>query len=323
MITLPLQVRNILIPTDFSDCADHALSQAADLATRFGAVLHILHVVDKLDPDWYGVQEAQRNAPELREQIRKAAEERLRAREDEEHTQDVETRISLQLSFSVTNTVEEYVEERSIDLVVMGTHGRRAVEHFTTGSVAERTVRRVRCPVITVTEQAPWESEDRGISDILVPIDFSTPSKAALRIAKQFAELYKSRVHLLFVAEKRTVPTFSDTGVPGVSFVEMDEEIVANADKALEQLNASVGNPDIPATFGVEQGHVAENILDYTEERGIEMIVMATRGLTGLSHFILGSTTERVVRVASCPVLTFHADRVGESADDEPAEVEA
>lgn len=312
----PLQVRNILIPTDFSDCADHALSHAVDIAERFGATLHILHVVNELDPEWYGLSDTQRGASDLREKIRASAKERLQHRAGEDgRAGEVDTVVSLQLSFSVSSTIEEYVDQRAIDLVVMGTHGRRAVEHFSTGSVAEKTVRRVSCPVITVTEPAPWDADDDTIQDILAPVDFSDPSKVALRIAKQFAGLYGSRLHLLFVSEKRTLPTFSDTGMPGISVIGMDEEIVSNAGKALEQLDASLGGSAPNTAYEVREGHVAEQVIEYAEQRGIEMIVMATRGLTGLDHFLLGSTTERVVRVASCPVLTFHADLVLESGE--------
>ena len=313
MSSAPLHVQNILIPTDFSACADHALTHAVDLASRFGAELHILHVVNELDPEWYGLAEVQANAPRLRERIRKVATERLEARANGDgKASDVATTVSLQLSFSVASTIEEYIHERSIDLLVMGTHGRRGVERLMLGNVADKIVRHASCPVITVSEQAPWEQRNQDLSDILVPIDFSASSKQALALAKQVGRLYPDpHLHLMFVSEKRTVPTFSDTGMPGVSVIEMDPDIVANAEKALEQLGTSTGDPDIPLSTVVEQGHVAESIVNYTEENGVDMIVMATRGLTGLDHFILGSTTERVVRVASCPVLTFHGNEDG------------
>ena len=66
---------NILIPTDFSACADHALTHAVDLADRFDARLHLLHVVNELDPDWYGITDAQKRAVKLRDQIEAEARE--------------------------------------------------------------------------------------------------------------------------------------------------------------------------------------------------------------------------------------------------------
>jgi len=305
-----MEIDNILIPTDFSDCADHALTQAVDLADRFGATLHILHVVNELDPDWYGITDAQERAIQLREQIREKARRRLRELAPNDPDVNVTTEVSLQLSFDVAATINEYVDERSIDLVVMGTHGRRGLERLMLGNVADKLIRHAPCPVITVNEQAPWvaEANDVAIQDVLAPVDFSEPSKQAVRVAKIFAAAYGARLHLLFVAEKRAVPTFSDTGIPGVGVVEMDPEIVANAEKGLRQLFEGLGGPEVAAEFHVQEGRVAQEVVDFAETRGIDLVVMATRGLTGVNRFLLGSNTERIVRVAPCPVLTLQTE---------------
>jgi len=300
---------NILLPTDFSACADHALTHAVEAADRFGARLHLLHVVNELDPDWYGITDAQDRAVKLREQIQAEAEERLQKLAPEKD-HDFDTTVSLQLSFDVADSIHEYVEERNIDLVVMGTHGRKGLDRLMLGNVANKIVRHAPCPVMTVREEVPWtdEEEDVTYQDVLAPTDFSDHSKDALRAAKTFASAYQARLHLLFVAEQRTVPTFSDTGIPGVGVVEMDPEIVKNAERALEQLDKNVGGPEVESAYHVREGNVSRDVVDFSETRGVDLIVMATRGLTGVSRFLLGSNTERVVRVAPCPVLTIPTD---------------
>jgi nucleotide-binding universal stress UspA family protein len=305
-----MQIDNILIPTDFSECADHALTQAIDLAERFDAKLHILHVINELDPEWYDISDAQQRAAHLRKQIREEARRRLdKIAPDEPHV-DFDTEVSLQLSFDVASTINEYVDERNVDLIVMGTHGRRGLERLMLGNVADKLVRHAPCPVMTVNEKAPWVSETKGTAfeEVLAPIDFSDHSKNALQVAKVFAAAHDARLHLLFVAEKRVVPTFSDTGIPGVNVVEMDPEIVRNAEKALRQLNENSGGPDVPARYAVREGEVAHDVVDYAEENGVGLIVMATRGLSGVDRFLLGSNTERIIRVAPCPVLTLQAE---------------
>lgn len=302
---------HLLLPTDFSACADHALTYAAEVADRFDARLHVLHVINELDPDWYGITNAQERAVELREQIREEAHDRLH---DLAPDSGVDTTVSLQLSFDVADSIHEYVDEQPIDLVVMGTHGRRGLDRLMLGNVADKIVRHASCPVMTVREEAPWPGaeDEAAFQDVLAPIDFSEHAREALRASKTFASAYDARVHLLFVAEKRTVPTFSDTGIPGVGVVEMDPEIVDNAGRALEQLNANVGGPEVQSTYHVREGEVSADIVDVAERQGVDLIVMATRGLTGLSRFLLGSNTERVVRVAPCPVLTIpSADEKG------------
>jgi len=301
---------NVLLPTDFSACADHALTHAVDVADRFDAQLHILHVVNELDPDWYGITDAQKRAVKLRAQIREEAEDRLHAMAP---NRDVETTISLQLSFDVADSISEYVTERAIDLVVMGTHGRQGLDRLLLGNVADKLVRHAPCPVMTVREEVPWTGaeEDAGFQDVVAPIDFSDHSAAALRTAKRMAQRYDARLHLVFVAEQRTVPIFSDTGVPGVQVVEMDPEIVDNAGQALEQLNDNVGGPSVKSRYHVREGTVSDEIVDLAETQGGDLIVMATRGLTGRSRFLLGSNTERVVRGAPCPVLSLPASETG------------
>lgn len=310
-----MNLDNILIPTDFSACADHALSHALQVADRFGARLHILHVVNELDPDWYGITDAQERAVKLRDQIKREARDRLEELVPSKDGYDVEATISLQLSFDVADSIHEYVNERAVDLVVMGTHGRKGLDRLMLGNVANKLVRHAPCPVMTVREEVPWISEDEELTydDILAPIDFSDHSREALRVSKIFADRYQARLHLMFVAEKRTVPTFSDTGLPGIGVVEMDPEIVKNAEEGLQQLNEKIGGPEVQSAYHVREGDVSRDVIDFAETHGVSLIVMATRGLTGMSRFLLGSNTERVVRVAPCPVLTIPT----EADDDE------
>jgi nucleotide-binding universal stress UspA family protein len=314
-----MNVNNVLIPTDFSACADHALTHALEVADRFDAHLHILHVVNELDPDWYGIADAQDRAVKLRDQIREEARDRL---ENLAPDTEIETTVSLQLSFDVADTIYEYVDEREIDLVVMGTHGRQGLDRLMLGNVADKIVRHAPCPVLTVREEVPWAGEEENVSfeDVLAPIDFSDHSRAALEASKTFANAYQARLHLLFVAEQRTVPTFSDTGIPGVGVVEMDPEIVSNAEKALKQLNENVEGPEVQSRYHVREGNVSSDIIDFSETHGIDLIVMATRGLTGVSRFLIGSNTERIVRVAPCPVLTIPTEVEDEAETSEAVE---
>lgn len=293
----------LLLPTDFSACADQALSHAIAVAERFDAELHILHVVNELDPDWYGISDADDRAVKLRDQIQAEARDRLHELAPDTA---LDTTVALQHSFDVADSVTGYVDEHAIDLVVMGTHGRRGFDRLMLGNVADKVIRHTACPVMTVREEASLAGEqDVAFRDVLAPIDFSDPARQALEVSKAFAGAYHARLHLLFVAEKRTVPTFSDTGIPGVGVVEMDPKIVENAEQALAQLDADVDGPEVETHYHVRKGTVSETIVDVAEDAEVGLIVMATRGLTGASRFLLGSNTERVVRGAPCPVLTI------------------
>ena len=296
----------VLVPTDFSAGADAALDHAVSMAGRFQASLHLLHVVNDPGAGLYGLGEAELRMDRLKEEAEKRARERLRELAQESSAVEVHPRVARQSSLGIGEAVHEYAEAHEVDLVVMGTHGRRGLERLVLGSVANTLIRQSNCPVMTVRERGDDAdtSDEVNYKNLLAPIDFSDYSRAALQLSKVVAHRYGGTQHLLFVAEKRVLPTFSDTGLPGIGVVEMDPEIVANAESALEALNDAVEGPEVESDYHVREGDVAEDIVDFAGTEAVDLIVMATRGLTGIDRFVIGSNTERVVRSAPCPVLT-------------------
>jgi universal stress protein A len=138
------------------------------------------------------------------------------------------------------------------------------------------------------------------LKQILVPVDFSNPSQQALRYALRFAKEFHAEVTLLHVVEKTAVGSgFAD--VPS-RFAYLDEEL-SIAKKNLRALTASsqeAGCPTIGST--VRTGLPAHEIVEAAKESNTDLIVIATHGYTGWKHFCIGSTAERVVRAAPCPV---------------------
>lgn len=311
-----MNLQHLLVPTDFSASADAAMDHAVSLANRFDATLHLLHVVTDPGAGLYGLGDAEVQIDRLKGETESKVRDRLYGMAPESSTVEVKTAVAQRLNVDVTDAIQEYVGEHAIDLVVMGTHGRGGLGRLVLGSVANTLIRRSTCPVLTVREREEADASS-GVDyhDVLAPIDFSDHSRTALRISKTVADRYDATQHLLFVAEKRVLPTFSDTGIPGVGVVEMDPEIVANAETALEELNAEVGGPEVESAYHVKEGDVAQDIVDFAEAHDTDLIVMATRGLTGIDRFVLGSNTERVVRAAPCPVLTVPV-RATENAEE-------
>jgi len=140
-------IKKILAPTDFSELSVKALEEAGDLAKLLGAEVHVMHVCPllmyALAPDV--VPDDPEFERKLKERLAARLEEtakRLRARGVTVHT--------LLVDGNPGREVAEVASERGFDLVVMGTHGRTGFSHFTLGSVAERTVRSSRVPVLTL-----------------------------------------------------------------------------------------------------------------------------------------------------------------------------
>lgn len=298
--------KRLLVPTDFSASADAALDHAVSMAGRFQASLHLLHVVNDPGAGLYGLGDAEVKLNRLKQKAESRARERLQELARDSSAVDIRTQVAQRTSLGVGDVVQEYAGTHKIDLVMMGTQGRGGLGRLVLGSVANTLIRRLSCPVMTVRErdEEPSSSPEVDYQTLLAPIDFSDHSRTALRLTKTVAGRYGATQQLLFVAEKRVLPTFSDTGIPGVGVVEMDPDIVANAETALESLNTKVEGPDVDSDYHVQEGDVAQAIVDFAKSNAVDLIVMATRGLSGIDRFVMGSNTERVVRTAPCPVLT-------------------
>jgi nucleotide-binding universal stress UspA family protein len=143
MITL----KNILVPSDFSECSEQAVLYGLELARKFDATLHLLHVVQDPAAQAWAAEGFAMPLLEVIEQWQKQAEERLTA------AVPLADRARVRAAATVGSPYPEilrYAEEQEIDLIVMGTHGRGGVRHMLLGSIAEKVVRRSPCPVLTV-----------------------------------------------------------------------------------------------------------------------------------------------------------------------------
>jgi universal stress protein A len=141
------------------------------------------------------------------------------------------------------------------------------------------------------------------IRSILAPTDFSTHAKAAVRYAVGLAECFGATLHLIHVLNP-VMPVMPDgmigTALPPDYYRDLEAESHASLMRALDPAWGSV--PTV--TEAVLWGETVVEIINYAAEHQISMIVIATHGRTGLSHVLLGSVAERIVREAPCPVLT-------------------
>lgn len=138
-----------------------------------------------------------------------------------------------------------------------------------------------------------------GLKSILVPIDFSTESTRALQYAVPFAEHFGARLILLHVVEPVAMPDFAYFPLS------MENDKVLNAAKgklALLCQQERIKSPLVENTL-VRQGKAYLEIAEAARGLKADLIIISTHGYTGLKHVLIGSTAERVVRHAPCPVL--------------------
>lgn len=141
------------------------------------------------------------------------------------------------------------------------------------------------------------------INKILVPIDFSDYSKAALRYAVNFAKLFNAEIILIYVVEPVIYPPDFSMGQIAIPTVTTEFD-----DRAKEELRKLASN-EIPSQINVQTvlktGKPFVEIIDTAAELDVDIIIIATHGHSGVEHILFGSTAEKVVRKAPCPVLTI------------------
>jgi len=141
-----IAINRILLPTDFSHCAERALEYAMDLAKKFDAKLYVLHV---LDMRVYARLKAFMCAGWSMREIEEEGVKKLEAALPGNHEQTVDVDVVVRQGIPFLEILR-FAGDAKIDLIVMGTHGRTGLAHVLIGSVAERVVRKAPCPVLTV-----------------------------------------------------------------------------------------------------------------------------------------------------------------------------
>jgi nucleotide-binding universal stress UspA family protein len=141
-------LKNILVATDFGDASAVALNYGRDLARAYGATLHVLHVVEDLTYSY--ASEVGFALPSYQEELVAQAQKHLDAAITPDDRSTLKVVTAMRTLRSPAYGITTYAQENAIDVIVVGTHGRGAVEHLLMGSVAERVVRTAPCPVLTV-----------------------------------------------------------------------------------------------------------------------------------------------------------------------------
>ncbi len=147
------------------------------------------------------------------------------------------------------------------------------------------------------------------IKRILVPVDFSPHSQEALEYAADLAKPFGAELVVIFVIEPIYYAGPDYTGLSSPVVAGLVEEQRKSAREELARLEKQYGKRRIKLRAVTQTGMPYRVIADSAKRLKADLIVMATHGRTGMSHLLMGSVSERVVRIATCPVLTMHPAR--------------
>lgn len=303
-----VHIKHILCPVDFSEFSRHAFDRAVAVARSYGAeltVLHVLPVPSAVPALPYG--------PEGPGPFGFEAVDRDRALAELSRFLAAEQSIGVPLHYktaespSVQKEVLIQASRLSADLVVMGTHGRSGFDRFFLGSVAEKTLRTSPVPVLVVPPRLPdvVPAGRDPFRSILCAVDFSQDSARALGYAASLARHAAGRLTLLHSVEP--VPVGYDP-LGGVNFdVVGYEQALENSARAELQKFVQPIAPGTDTETVVTRGKAYREILRVATERQADLIVVGVHGRNAFDRLVFGSTTEHVVRRATCPVLAVPA----------------
>lgn len=292
-----IDIRTILVPTDFSPPSLKALKYARALAKEFGAALHLLHVNDI-------AVEAPTLAPlfpanrEMGNKLRRrlhaiAAECALPIR-------GLRCHVRVGKAF---NEVCDAARELRADLIITATHGYTGVTRVLLGSTAERIVQHSPCPVLVVRERER-EFIRNGVfqlKKILVPTDFSEHSLQALRYAIGLAKRFGAKLvmlHSVYPHYYSTNDEYTASDLPALM-----QSVSDAAETQMRELVRKTAFLGVPFETDIFLGFPGQKIVDYATAKAVDLIITSTHGRTGLKHVLIGSTAEQVVRYSKCPVL--------------------
>jgi nucleotide-binding universal stress UspA family protein len=293
-----LKIKRILCPTDFSDFSRRAYDYGLSLARHYKAEFYLLHVVRPVIIGYpeYAIPDS---VSEFYGELREHAEEQLREFAKVHAEGGVQATVAVEEGVA-TESILRFAQENTIDMIVMGTHGRRGFQRLTLGSVTERVLRRAGCPVLAVHTPehdfvAPGsEGEPVHLRKILLCSDFSACSDRALQYAISLATEYKTELSLLHVLEHLPSPEQRD--VENACIVHLLEGKIPQAVRGCCKINTIV-----------RAGKPFEQIVKEAEENQTDLIVMGVRGRNVLDVALFGSTTQRVLQLGPCSVMAIHA----------------
>lgn len=273
-------IKKILVPTDFSDQAQHALKAAAELAQRHHAEIYLLHLLELPEVLIDGPETQQQSElPEALFFMRLAHKkfEELMARPFLKNVNVYET-AEFDGAFE---GIMEYVKKYQIDLIIMGSHGASGLQEIFIGSNTEKVVRHSEVPVLVIKQ----EREHLKIKEFAFATDLQEDNLTPVHEAIKLADAEGSALHLVYINTPNNFKTTQEITDLHMAFIEK-----LGTSKKLEIYNDT----------SVERG-----ILNYAQFIQADLIGLGTHGRKGLAHFFNGSLSEDLVNHAKRPVITY------------------
>jgi nucleotide-binding universal stress UspA family protein len=301
-----LTLRRILVPIDFSPASLKTLRYAKRLGERFRAKLHLVHVVTP--PLVFLPQRTPLPLGNFSKELAADASERLRRLAVEFSLPKTPKPYSIRFG-AIAEEIDTVARVTRAELIAIATRGFTGLKRAFVGSTTESVLRNAPCPVLVLreNERPSTKQSVRKTSPplhfrkILVPLDFSEASRLGLEYALGFAQEFHATVvlfHSVFVSPYLMGNRLTAHQAP--MLITSEQEF---ARTEMQNLREAISRKGGIVETKVALGSPVEQIGKYVRKAGVDLIITSTHGRSGLQRLFIGSTAERIVRYAPCPVL--------------------
>tara|TARA_B100000809_G_C15139882_1_gene532635 strand:- start:7445 stop:8341 length:897 start_codon:yes stop_codon:yes gene_type:complete len=259
-------MKNILVPTDFSECALNAIKFAADLSIKLNSTIHITHIHQRLVPSDTSLNIDLDSKIVLKE--KEVFEDYIKELVGMDFMKDIKLETSLDTVFQMKDilVMDKYED---IDLIVMGSHIIEGIEEFFIGSDTQKFIQLAHCPVISIKE----EVKISDIKSIIFASDFKKEVLPKFEVIRNFAHKIGAKLQYLKIITPKDYSAEQE---------EMND--------IAEFVKTTGINPDEVSLFkaiSIERG-----IIKYCREENADMLAIETHGKTGLSHLLQDNIAE-------------------------------
>jgi len=300
-----LEIKLILCPVDFSEFSIRAHHYALSLAEHYRAQMVVQNVIELSRYPYAEYVASQGDYAEFCRVLHEGGKERLREFVEKQPHDEIQLELVVNEGVAA-DSILLIAQERKVDLIVMGTHGRRGFDRLVLGSVTDRVMRTAPCPVLAISKpphvsmahESAHDSTAKGekrrhvhhLSRILFCTDFSENAERALNYAISVTREYNAELTLLHVLEEAPNPVKA-------------KKAIATAAEQLDKLIVSEERESLKVRTVVRIGKPYQQIIQLAVEAQTDTVIMGVSGRGALDRAVFGSTTYRVMQLGPCPVL--------------------
>lgn len=292
--------KKILCATDLSEASLQAVARAISLAREFQARLLLCHCIDLPAPSIYGEAYL---APE--EQLKRHITYAEKGLAEMMAGRKVDWEATVVVGHAA-DEIARLAADHEVDIALTATRGYRGWKRMLLGSVTERLMRILPCPLLIIPaaegEADSKLQEAQGFKKIMVGCDFSPDADWAFRYGLSMAQEFQAELHLVHVIE---TPLYTETLRPVFAHRPASTVVIRDfLQSKLEELVPEEARHWCHPIIRLEEGQPYSRLLAYADAEAIDLIVLGVRGHGLIGTMLMGSTTDRVIRRASCPVLS-------------------